>query len=140
VDYRKFYDLETHLFSEVGPGFEKRGEISSIDFYFILAWKANRKANHQRNRLALLGGTFDLAVASIATCLKNNARNPKAQMRLLRKDWKFRLPTASAILSVLCPNAFSVYDVRVCAQLLELECGDFRRVQRSTFSDDEWED
>lgn len=38
-------------------------------------------------------------------------------MRILTADWKFRLPMASAILTVLYPEAFTVYDVRVCDEL-----------------------
>ena len=33
------------------------------------------------------------------------------------KDWGFRLPMASAILTVFYPDEFTVYDVRVCDAL-----------------------
>src|SRR2546422_7668710 len=33
------------------------------------------------------------------------------------EDWCFRLPMATAILTVLYPNEFTVYDTRVCAEL-----------------------
>jgi hypothetical protein len=38
-------------------------------------------------------------------------------MRYLFEDWKFRLPMASAILSILYPEQFTIYDVRVCGTL-----------------------
>ena len=33
------------------------------------------------------------------------------------RDWKLRLPTASAVLTVLYPEDFTVYDQRVCKML-----------------------
>lgn len=36
-------------------------------------------------------------------------------------DWGFRLATASAILTVLYPDRFTIYDVRVCGQLNAFE-------------------
>ena len=38
-------------------------------------------------------------------------------MRILIEDWAFRLPMASAILTVLYPDSFTVYDIRVCSEL-----------------------
>ncbi len=38
-------------------------------------------------------------------------------MRILIEDHTFQLPTASAILAVLYPNDFTVYDIRVCEEL-----------------------
>jgi hypothetical protein len=38
----------------------------------------------------------------------------KERLRILVEDWGFRLPMATAILTVLWPNDFTVYDVRVC--------------------------
>ena len=42
------------------------------------------------------------------------ARDDKVRMRILIEDWAFRLPMASSILTVLYPNSYTVYDVRVC--------------------------
>jgi hypothetical protein len=35
------------------------------------------------------------------------------------KEWGFYLPTASAILTVLWPEEFTVFDIRVCDELKE---------------------
>src|SRR6266536_3293414 len=35
----------------------------------------------------------------------------------LWSEWGLRLPTASAVLAILYPDEFTVYDYRVCAQL-----------------------
>jgi hypothetical protein len=36
---------------------------------------------------------------------------------LTKPKWGFRLPTASAILTVLYPDIFTMYDIRVCDTL-----------------------
>jgi len=41
----------------------------------------------------------------------------KGRMKILMHAWGFRLPMASAILSVPYPNVFTVYDMRVCETL-----------------------
>jgi hypothetical protein len=38
-------------------------------------------------------------------------------MKILIDNWKFRLPMASAILTVLYPMSFTIYDFRVCGVL-----------------------
>lgn len=41
----------------------------------------------------------------------------KDRLRWLWEDWEFRLPMASAILAMLYPDEFTIYDVRVCDTL-----------------------
>jgi hypothetical protein len=50
------------------------------------------------------------------------------------QDWGFLLPMASAILTVLYPHDFTLYDIRVCGAL-----GDFQLVQNRTHYDDLWD-
>ena len=47
--------------------------------------------------------------------------------------WEFRLTTASAILSVLFPDTFTIYDVRVCRVV-----GNFGRLGQRRWSDETW--
>jgi len=47
--------------------------------------------------------------------------------------WKFPLPTASAVLTILYPEDFTVYDIRVVGQLK-----DFGRLASLPFSDRMW--
>ncbi len=60
---------------------------------------------------------------------------PKRRLEVLMTEWKFRLPMATAILTVLYPTEFSVYDIRVCGQL-----GDFEKLAHRKFSDGLWSD
>ena len=119
IDYRDYYNLEDYLFENVGPRFGKTGSIDPLDFYLILTWKANRATTIHRDRLRQHKGGFTGAVKrSSADLYKyHSPHNPKAQLRSLTEKWHFRLPTASAILSVLYPNIFTIYDKRVCQQL-----------------------
>jgi hypothetical protein len=44
------------------------------------------------------------------------------------KDWGFYLPIASAILTVLWPEEFTIFDVRVCDELVRDKRGDFHKL------------
>lgn len=117
IDYRTYYHLERYLFDEVTKAFEKNKTVSAFDFFCIVIWKANRAKSKVAERL-LSHGYSDLkqAVAALIDHIAK-AQDEKARMKVLISDWGFRLPMASAILTVLCPNTFTVYDVRVCEVL-----------------------
>ena len=134
VDYRRYSDLERYLFGEVGPRFAETGEISPADFYVIVIWKANRAKTRVRDRLNKRAGGFAGAVKAMAASL-HASTGPKQRLEVVMRDWGFRLPIASAILTVLYPDDFTVYDRRVCGQL-----GDFRQLDTRAFSDQLWDD
>jgi hypothetical protein len=134
LDYRKFYDLEHYLFTEVGPRFAETGEIAPADFYIIIIWKANRAKTRVRDRLDEKRGGFNEAVRSIAASLRAST-GQRERLEVLMKVWGFRLPLASAILTVLYPDDFSVYDVRVCGQL-----GAHRELAGREYSDRLWDE
>jgi hypothetical protein len=46
-------------------------------------------------------------------------KTPRDRLRCLCKEWKFSLSMASAILTVLYPKDFTIYDERVCDALDE---------------------
>lgn len=114
VDYRKYYHLERYLFDEVTKSFETNNNLSAYEFFRIVIWKANRAKSKVADRL-LSHGYSDLNQA-VSALIGNiaKAQDEKAKLKVLVSDWGFRLPMASAILTVLYPNTFTVYDVRVC--------------------------
>ncbi len=117
MDYRKLYDLESYLFQDVRKRFEATGKIRPFDFYCILVWKSNRATSKTKSRLKkIVRGNFYQAVSKIAESLRN-AESPRGRLEVLMTHWRFRLPMASAILSVFYPRYFTVYDVRVCSEL-----------------------
>jgi hypothetical protein len=116
TDYLKFYDAEDYLL-EVGKTFRDNAKIEPADFYMILVWKANRAKNYHRDRLKdIAGGSFKIAVSTIASELSSATRE-KQRLEILLGKWKFALPTATAILTILYPDHFTVYDYRVCKEV-----------------------
>ena len=117
IDYRKFYDDERYLLDEVGPCFRQTGELDAADFYTVLIWKAERAKKYHKKRLEkIAGGRFQEAVAQIADDLYRCV-DGKRRLELLMSKWSFLLPTASAILTILYPEEFTVYDWRTCDEL-----------------------
>jgi len=116
IDYRKFYDDEQYLL-DVGQAFRKGEPLDAVDFYMMLVWKANRAKNYHRERLKRISGkAFKEAVSMIASGLRDRSEAAD-RLELLMREWGFALPTATAILTLLYPDEFTVYDVLVCNEL-----------------------
>lgn len=132
--YLRYYDLEKYLFDEVGTKFCREGTLDPVDFYMILIWKSNRAKNKTRDRLARSAGSFAEAVSQISASIYK-ADEPKERLKILMSSrWKFRLPIATAILTVLYPMEFTIYDARICEELPA-----FKRLGDQPFSDGMWE-
>jgi hypothetical protein len=118
-DYRKFYDLERYLFESVHRVYHEQGWISAFDFFCIVIWKANRAKSKVARRLldrATPSESLDGIVKRLTAELRR-CTTAKERLHHLVKDWGFRLPMATAILTVLYPADFTVYDERVCTVL-----------------------
>lgn len=116
LDPIAYYSPEALLFPGLAQSFADTGTLDPVALYLILDWKAPRARTRHRSRLAGIAGSFNAAVNMIAADL-HTATHPEQQLGLLLTKCGFRLPTASAILAVLYPDAFTVYDVRVCNSL-----------------------
>lgn len=121
-DFRQYYYLESYLFETVGPRFREQDFLSAFDLFCIAIWKANRaKSNFAKRIMSQDSGKgldLDERVKQLTKSLSEQP-TAKDKMRYLIKSCGFRLPTASAILTVLYPEVFTVYDFRVCAALEE---------------------
>ncbi len=120
LDPLRLYDLETYLLEDVRLRFHKEGSIGAFDFFAIVIWKANRA----KSKIAALLRREDDAkrqdLDSIVRDLTRSLRragNAEERLRLMIERLRFGLPMASAILTILWPDEFTVYDVRVCDQL-----------------------
>jgi hypothetical protein len=114
IDYRNYYDLEKYLFSEVAHHFERDGYLTAFDFFCIIIWKANRaKSKVAKKLLGFNKGTLDETVKIITNELANE-KSTRGKLAILIEKWDFYLPIASAILTVLYPTEFTIYDSRVC--------------------------
>src|SRR3989442_860873 len=84
----------------------------------------------------MASGRYPDLDAAVRALLGATAATPSHtdRLRVLIQDWRFFLPMASAVLAVLYPHDFTVYDIRVCAAL-----GDFQWVQNRTHYDDLWD-
>lgn len=135
VEYLDYYDIEHRLFPKIQKKFDESGKISAEDFWCILIWKANRAKNFARNRLIEKSEdkTFQGAVNKIASDLRR-ATDGKERLKILMTRYGFRLPTATAIASVLYPNDFTIYDIRVCDII-----SDFHKLGSKIFSDELWD-
>lgn len=136
-DYSKYYDLERYLLTDVNRRFLENGTIKAVDFFMILIWKANRAKNKHKKRLTKISdGSFPKAVERISRSLFASA-DRKQRLKILMNEWGFRLATATAILTVLYPKQFSVYDVRVCGQLRPP--GRYNKLAAQRFSEHLWQ-
>jgi hypothetical protein len=129
-----FYWLENYLFSQVSPRFSETHSLSDFDFFCIVIWKANRAKSRIARGLVGAGFTdLQSAVNAVARDI-SSASDSKERLRVLIQKWGFRLPMASAMLTVLYPDEFTVYDVRVCESI-----GDFGNVQNKVNFDALWD-
>jgi len=120
VDGLRYYDLEAYLFEDVHSRFQTEGSLSAFDFFSIVIWKANRAKPRVAKRLLARapekGTDLDAIVRNLTKSLFD-AQTHRERLRILLEDWGFLLPMASAVLTVLWPDFFTVYDVRACEQL-----------------------
>jgi len=133
-DYRKYYYLENYIFNEVSEKYIKNGYINYFDFFCIIIWKANRSKSKIAKRL-LAKNYKDISEAiKILTQSIHQANNNRERLKILIVEWGFRLPMASAILTVLHPKDFTIYDIRVCEII-----GNFKDIQNKTKFESIWE-
>ena len=116
-DYKNYYYLESYLEQTVKARFDKCRQLGAFDFFCIVIWKANRAKSRIANKIKLIGeGNLDESVRALTGEIAK-APTDRSKLEVLIRKWKFSLPMASAILSVLYPENFTVYDVRVCGVL-----------------------
>ena len=131
-DYRAYYDLETYLFGTVTQRFRDWGYLAARDFFCIVIWKANRAKSRVAATLQTRAkADLETAVYRLTTGLADLPAG-EARLRYLIEAWGLRLPMASAILTVLYPDEFTVYDVRVCDTLRDSQAGDFHGLAEMT--------
>lgn len=113
--FSKYAYLENYIFSEVKNNFHSRHFLTPEEFFCIVIWKSNRAKGKMKN-LLLKSGNLESVIKNITKQIHDEKDNKK-KLNILIEKWKFRLPMASAILTVLYPENFTVYDYRVIEQL-----------------------
>lgn len=117
-DYRKYEDLECYLFrsGEVQSKFEQQRCLNAFDFFCIVSWKSNRVKPYIAEKLKTIDKDLEKAVRKVTSEIYGQEEK-RGKLRYLVEDCEFGLPMSSAILTVLYPNEFTVYDTRVCKVL-----------------------
>lgn len=116
IDYRKYYNLESYLFNEVTNKFSEQGYLNAEDFFCIIIWKANRAKTRMADKFEITDTlNLDQAVQQLTNDIFT-ASGLRQKFEVLTAK-NFRLPMASAVLTVLYPNDFTVFDFRVCEVL-----------------------
>ena len=137
ASYLDYYlsNLEGYLLGEVRTNFVQRGYLSSVEFFCIVIWKANRaKSKIARKLLKEAGcGHLEEAVRTLTLDI-SKAGTREQRMSVMIEKWKFGLPMASAVLTILYPEEFTIYDVRVAQAIDEANKTAFVRLgQRTAF-------
>lgn len=111
------YNLERYLLGTVSQRFHAQGYLNAFDFFCIIIWKANRaKSQVARGLLRRSGLSLESTVHHLTAALAS-APTDRDRFEILVETWGLRLPMVSAILTMLYPNQFTVYDVRACEML-----------------------
>ena len=110
MEYKKFYNLDGYLFSEVTENWHQRGYLNPEEFFCITIWKANRSKTWMKNKLLKMGNLREV-IKKITSDIHSSESDREA-LKILLEKYRFRLPMASAILAVYKPEKFVVYDYR----------------------------
>jgi hypothetical protein len=118
TDAHLFCNLEDYLSAVVHRNFHENHRIGAFDFFSIVIWKANRAKSYTANRMRGISGGKNLEqICRAITKSLWQASDDKERMRILISKWKFQLPMASAILTILYPKRFTIYDYRAAEQI-----------------------
>ncbi len=113
--YIKFYWLETEFFPEIYKFFHKEHYLIPEHFFSIIIWKRNASKTIIKRGLLTGGLSLDTAIQNLTEEIFK--ANKKEKLNILLKRKGFQLAIASALLTVLYPDDFTIYDIRVRGQL-----------------------
>jgi hypothetical protein len=115
-DYRKYYDsnIEEYIFNVISKKF--KDGLDAIDFFIICNWKSNRILKLIYNGLKEKCKKDNLNIADYTKQLTRNLYEADDDKRLdLLIDIEgVHLAMASAILTVLDKEKYTIYDFRAC--------------------------
>lgn len=112
--YGAYYSLDEYLFENLNKKFHEKGSLDASDFFCIIIWKANRAKSKIAEKLLKKFNTLEEASRAITSTLHNENMSDYERFKYLL-NIGFRLPMLSAILTVLFPDRFLIYDYRICS-------------------------
>ncbi len=122
--YLEYYDIETYLFSKLHRRFHRDRCLYAFDFFSIVRWKSNRARAQILKGLKERCSNLDQAVRCVTREI-HEAEDHENRLKNLMGVRGVGLAMATAILAVLYPDDFTVYDTRVCKQLKRCGLGRF---------------
>lgn len=114
--YLKYYWLEKDFFPEIHEFFHKEHYLTPEQFFAIIIWKWNGSKIRIKEGLTANRLSLDVAVKNLTKEIYN-AHGKEERLPILLRQRGFKLAMSSAVLTVLYPKDFTVYDVRVRGQL-----------------------
>jgi len=109
--YISNYDIEKSLFAK-GPEIKKRGWLTKDEFLLICLWKSRRpKQWYKKNTQSRIRKITQAAFLE---------KDEHKKMEFLIQLSGVRIPTASAILSIVDPKKYPIIDVRCVSSLTKL--------------------
>lgn len=112
-EYLKYYWLEKYLFGEVNRNFRKNKSLTPGEFLAIVIWKRNA------SKTKIARGLSGTRIRSIVRSIYDE-KDPEKKLEILLKIKYIGIAIASAVLTVLYPNKFTVVDYRVLNSLKRL--------------------
>ncbi len=115
-DFRKYYFLEEeYLEKEVYSEFHEKGFLTAEQFFAIIIWKRNASKTLIKRRLLNGQSTEKLEgiIKELSSDIFNATTKEEKLRRLLKRRCGIDISIASAILTILYPKDFTVYDFRV---------------------------
>jgi len=134
ADYGRYHDLESYLLTSVHRRFVDKGYLFAFDLFCIVVWNASESEQAVARKLRAQGFTSLDAASCVLTRELSQKPNGRERLRCLWGKWGLGLPLASAVLSVLYPDEFTLYDTRVCQAL-----GGFRDLAELTDFEQLWQ-
>ena len=112
MNYKKYYDLEDYLFGEVRKNFQKRGHLLPEEFFCIVIWKRNASKTKIKRGIEEINKTVQAITSEIY-----KSKDREQRLKILISISNMGIAIASAILTVLYPDDFTVYDYLVLGEI-----------------------
>jgi len=113
-EYLKYYWLEKYLEDEVKPFFDRKHYITAEQFFAIIIWKRNASKTKIREGIEKSHKTIFEITSEIY-----RAESLEGKMKILIAIDGISYSFASAILTILYPELFTISDYRVSRSLKE---------------------
>ena len=114
--YIKYYFLEDYLLNEVRNNFQKRGYLTPEEFFAIVIWKRNASKTNIRKGVVKSKRT----IRAITSRVFQARPEEKLNALLSSKIPGIGIAIASAILTILYPDDFTIADYHASASIKDL--------------------